>query len=107
MATPKPGQQARGSSSGRPVMVLLDALGRRWALRILWELRGAPLSFRALRSACDDASPSVLNQRLTELRDLALLTSTDEGYALTPEGERLGVLLVDLDRFAQHWAKKL
>lgn len=87
-------------------MVLLDALGRRWALRILWELRKAPLSFRGLRSACDDASPSVLNQRLAELREMALVSSSEAGYCLTAEGERLGELLLDLDRFAQHWAKK-
>ena len=29
----------RGSRSGRPVMALLDLLGRRWTLRIIWELR--------------------------------------------------------------------
>ena len=29
----------RGSRSGRPIMALLDLLGRRWTLRILWELR--------------------------------------------------------------------
>ena len=29
----------RGSASGRPIMVLLDLLGRRWSLRIVWELR--------------------------------------------------------------------
>ena len=29
----------RGSRTGRPVMALLDLLGRRWSLRIIWELR--------------------------------------------------------------------
>ena len=42
----------RGSRTGRPVMVLLDLLGRRGALRVLWELRGDPLTFRALQKAC-------------------------------------------------------
>ena len=51
--------RVRGSSTGRPIMVLLDLLGRRWSLRILWELREAPLTSRALRSACDEASPTV------------------------------------------------
>jgi DNA-binding HxlR family transcriptional regulator len=40
---PRPGTKVRGSSGGRPIMALLDLLGRRWALRILWELRGGPL----------------------------------------------------------------
>jgi DNA-binding HxlR family transcriptional regulator len=69
MPEPKPGARVRGSRSGRPIMALLDLLGRRWALRILWELRDGPRTFRALRLACDDASPSVLNARLRELRD--------------------------------------
>ena len=41
-------------------MVLLDALGRRWALRVLWELHAGDHTFRVLREACGDVSPSVL-----------------------------------------------
>lgn len=61
-------RRVRGSRSGRPIMALLDLLGRRWSLRILWELREATLTSRALREACDDASPTVLQARLAELR---------------------------------------
>ena len=39
MTTPKPGRRVRGSATGRPIMALLDLLGRRMTLRILWELR--------------------------------------------------------------------
>ena len=39
-------RSVRGSRTGRPIMALLDLLGRRWSLRILWELRGAPLTSR-------------------------------------------------------------
>ena len=59
----------RGSRSGRPIMALLDLLGRRWSLRILWELRGEALTSRALRAACDEASPTVLQARLSDLRE--------------------------------------
>jgi len=38
---PRPGRPVRGSRTGRPIMALLDLLGRRWVLRILWELREA------------------------------------------------------------------
>ncbi|MDD9934438.1 MAG: winged helix-turn-helix transcriptional regulator [Myxococcales bacterium] len=55
-------------------MALLDLLGRRWILRILWELRKARLTFRALRAAGDDISPSVLNARLADLARLASST---------------------------------
>jgi len=43
--SPLPGRAVRGSRSGRPVMALLDLLdllGRRWTLRLLWELHGEP-----------------------------------------------------------------
>ena len=87
-------------------MQLLDALGRRWALRMLWELRAGPLSFRLLRSACDDVSPSVLNQRLRELRELDVVQHDGDGYRLTREGERLGALLLPLDAWAKRWARR-
>lgn len=102
-----PGSRAvRGSRSGRPIMILLDALGRRWTLRILWELRRASLSFRELRSACDDISPSVLNQRLAELRELRLVDHDDQGYRLTSDGMQLGDLLLPLDAWARRWARR-
>src|ERR1700730_12948246 len=62
----------RGSRSGRPIMALLDLLGRRWALRILWELREQTLTSRSLRAACDEASPTVLQARLSELRQAGI-----------------------------------
>lgn len=88
-------------------MVLLDALGRRWSLRILWELRGDALRFRALRSACDDASPTVLNDRLSLLRELKLVDLGDDGYALTSYGRELGQTLARLDVWADAWAEGL
>jgi hypothetical protein len=46
-SSPLSGKTVRGSRTGRPVMALLDLLGRRGSLRLLWELRdGHPQSFR-------------------------------------------------------------
>jgi DNA-binding HxlR family transcriptional regulator len=88
-------------------MVLLDLLGRRWALRVLWELREGPESFRALRDRCEGVSPSVLNARLAELRESGLVELREgEGYALTRPASELGPLLLDLDRFAKRWARR-
>lgn len=101
-----PGSPARGTRGGRPVMVLLDALGRRWTLRILYELRGGPLPFRELRAACDEVSPSVLNERLKMLRELGLAAPGAAGYALTPEGADLGRRLSELDAWAEAWAAR-
>lgn len=95
----------RGSRSGRPIMAVLDLLGRRWMLRILWQLRDGPLTFRALRASCDAVSPSVLNTRLAEMRGAGLVESrADEGYALTREGNELLAALAALATWATRWS---
>jgi DNA-binding HxlR family transcriptional regulator len=101
---PVPGVAVRGSRSGRPVMALLDLLGRRWALRVLWELRGGALAFRALQQRCDGMSSSVLNQRLAELRAAGIVERSAGGYGLTGEGERLLDELEPLQAWAERWA---
>src|SRR6201998_815323 len=83
-------RRVRGSRTGRPIMVLLDLLGRRWSLRILWELREGALTSRALRTACDEASPTVLNERLKELREAGFVDLGEAGgYAAPPLGEEM------------------
>ena len=97
----------RGSKTGRPVMALLDLLGRRWTLRIVWELRDGPLTSRALRTACDDASPTVVQARLSELRDAGLVELlAGDGYRLTPLGRELMESFQPLNRFAERWSKR-
>ena len=105
MPTPRPGARVRGSTTGRPIMAALDLLSRRWALRVLWELRGASLTFRALRGVCDDVSPSVLNARLAELREVGIVENTPEGYALTASGRSLMKALAPLQRWSTDWAR--
>jgi DNA-binding HxlR family transcriptional regulator len=88
-------------------MAALDLLGRRWCLRVLWELRGAPLTFRALQGACDEVSPSVLQQRLKELRAARLVEHGGDGYALTGRARDLLPLLRGLQDWAEAWATGL
>jgi DNA-binding HxlR family transcriptional regulator len=105
MPTTWPPKRTRGSSTGRPIMLLLDLLGRRWVLRILWELRGEALSFRALRAACDDISPSVLQGRLDDLRAARLVElRAGAGYAMTAQARELIPLLLQLGRWAEGWS---
>jgi len=94
----------RGSTTGRPLMAALDLLGRRWALRILWELRDGPIGARALRERCDAMSSSVLYDRLRELTSAGLVeqTATDT-YTLTETGHALGRALKPLDDWAVAW----
>jgi DNA-binding HxlR family transcriptional regulator len=89
-------------------MVLLDLLGRRWALRVLWELREERvLTFRDLQASCGGISSSVLNERLRELRDAGIVTrQEDRGYQLTPEGQGLLRALAPLDAWSRSWAEQ-
>ncbi len=107
MAPPRPGRPVRGSRSGRPIMAALDLLGRRWALRVLWELRDGALTFRDLRTRCDEVSPTVLNQRLAELREAGIVAHEEgSGYALAPEGEALLEALAPLHVWAAQWGRR-
>lgn len=104
MITPKPRQPVRGSQTGRPIMALLDLLGRRWALRMIWELRTDALTFRELRERCDDMSPTVLNQRLRELRDTRIIEmAATGGYVLSTSGQSLLQALLPLLQWSEEW----
>ena len=98
----------RGSRTGRPIMALLDLLGRRWTLRIMWELREGSLTSRALRTACDEASPTVMQARLSELREAGLIELVaGDGYGLTELGRELNQTFMPLNRFAERWSKRI
>lgn len=96
----------RGSRTGRPIMALLDLLGRRWTLRLVWELRERPCRFRELQDSIG-ASPTIVNTRLAELRDARLVSlDAEAGYRLTPLGEELLRLMLPLHQWAEKWAKQ-
>jgi DNA-binding HxlR family transcriptional regulator len=100
-------KKVRGSRTGRPIMVLLDLLGRRWMLRIVWELRDEPRRFRALQEAIG-ASPTVINTRLAELREAKLVELDDAaGYRLTVLGRELLRLFLPLHVWSEKWAEVL
>ncbi len=102
-----PGRPARGSRSGRPIMALLDLLGRRWTLRIVWELREQPRRFRDLQDLIG-ASPTIVNARLRELRDAKLVElDSDAGYRLTVLGSELLRLMLPLHTWSEKWARAI
>jgi DNA-binding HxlR family transcriptional regulator len=101
-----PGQPVRGSTTGRPLMAALDLLGRRWALRVLWELRDGPTGARQLLQRCDGMSSSVLYERLADLREADLIDKDADGsYVLTRLGRQLGDALAPLDDWSRRWAR--
>ena len=86
-------------------MALLDLLGRRWTLRVLWELREGPVKFRDLAQRADAMSQSVLSRRLNELEMACFVTSDEDGWRLSDNGSTLLQLLSPLSRFATRWAE--
>ncbi len=88
-------------------MALLDLLGRKWALRVIWELRdGEAVTFRALQERCGGVSSSVLTQRVGELREAGVLEDAARGYRLTEEGTRLLDAYGPLGAWAERWARR-
>ena len=84
-------------------MALFDLLGRRWAMRVIWELRDGPMTFRELQERCGGISSSVLSQRLTELRQAGI---AGEGNVLTDEGRRLLEAYKPLGAWAERWVRR-
>jgi len=106
-STPAPGGPVRGSTTGRPLMAALDLLGRRWTLRLLWELRDDPLGPRAILARCDGLSSSVLYRRLADLEQAGLAVREAGGtYALTDLGCELGEAMTPLSRWSEKWARR-
>ena len=83
---------------------LFDLLGRRWALRVLWELRAAPAPFQQLQERCDGMSTSVLSQRLAELREAGLVEKSAGAYRLTQSGTGLVARLGFVEEWTSEWA---
>ena len=107
MTIPLPGTQVRGSKTGKPIMALLDLIGRTWALGILWNLQQGPATFRELQQRCEQISPTLLNNRLKELKTLQLIEMQSAGYQLSAYGSELITIILPLGGWSQKWAKEL
>jgi DNA-binding HxlR family transcriptional regulator len=95
--------QVAGADDAR-LLEVFDVLGRRWALRVVWELRSGGLNYRELAARIPDMSTSVLTQRLRDLRAARLVEhERGAGYQLTPQGRDLLALLGDL----RDWAERV
>ena len=98
----KPVKAAHSNKDG--INAAITLLHKRWSMRILWELRAGPVTFRALQAACSELSSSVLNVRLSELREAQLVAhTTGQGYALTDWGRQLLVAMQPFLQWAGRW----
>jgi DNA-binding HxlR family transcriptional regulator len=92
------GEEVAGDTA---LLALFDVLGRRWALRIIWELRADAMTYRALAATVPDMSTSVLTQRLRDLRAAGLVEhERGIGYRLTAQGNDLLARLAPLKEWA-------
>lgn len=103
MSLPVPGSPVRGSKTGKPIMALLDLLGRTWALGIIWQLRKGGLSFGALQLCCENISPTLLTKRLKELQKTNLIEKNLQGYQLTTVGLELFDVISPLSQWTKLW----
>lgn len=87
------------------MLAALDLLGRRWSLRMVWELRRDSLGFAELR-ARTGVSSSVLAQRLRELSRAGVVEPIGSGgYRLSAQGRDLARVLYELNRWAEGAAR--
>lgn len=107
MTIPIPGSQVRGSKTGKPIMALLDLIGRTWALGIIWNLQQGPATFRELQKRCEQISPTLLNSRLKELKTLNIVSMRDSGYQLSEQGQALISIILPLGDWSKDWAEKV
>ena len=86
---------------------IIDLLSQKWMMRIIWELRAEPMTFRDLQKACGKLSPTVLNNRLKLLREAEIAQKhKDSGYTLTRMGQELLEVYKPLNKWAIDWQNK-
>ena len=86
---------------------IIDLLSQKWMMRIIWELRNDPMTFRELQKACSKLSPTVLNNRLKLLRDAEIAQKNkNSGYTLTRMGQELLEVYKPLNEWAIDWQSK-
>jgi DNA-binding HxlR family transcriptional regulator len=103
-----PNPSAKNTRDRRPIMILIDLLGRKWVMRILWELNSGSCTFRELQHRCGDISPTMVNRRLKELTAYHLVEKIKPaGYRLTHLGSELIGLFEPVDAWVKEWEKTL
>ena len=100
-------ESATGAVSSRPIMQLIDLLGTKWIMRILWEMNSGPCTFRELQDRCGGISPTMINNRMKDLIAENLVDKdSPSGYQLTALGKELVILFSPLNQWAEDWVKQ-
>lgn len=94
-------------TSSPPIAQIIELLGKKWMMRVIWELRSGALTFRGLQERCDNMSPSVLNTRLRELEENSLIDkNAPGGYELSALGRELLIVYEPLNVWAAKWVEQ-
>jgi len=94
-----------------PVAKAPELLAERWTLLVVRELLMGSRRFNDLRRGVPLIAPSVLSQRLRTLADGGIIVreSAPDGhgyeYQLTPAGEELRPLVIQLGTWGQRWSR--
>ena len=86
-----------------PMTGLMEILGQKWVLRILWELSRQAASFQTLQSQCGDLSPTILTKRLKLLQEQGFILKSSRLYQLSELGNELGPVFEQLDSVSHKW----
>ena len=93
-----------------PVELTLSAIGGKWKILILWNLRDATLRYSALRRALPKVTHKMLSQQLRELaadglvhREVYPVVPPKVEYSLTDEGRRLVPVLREMQQWGMHY----
>jgi DNA-binding HxlR family transcriptional regulator len=95
-----------------PVAQAAEVLTERWTLLVLRELLMGSTRFNELQRGVPRMSSSLLSKRLREMERSGLLTreplpgERGHAYGLTPAGEALGPLVVQLGNWSCEWLKR-
>jgi DNA-binding HxlR family transcriptional regulator len=92
-----------------PVAKALELLAERWTLLIVRELLMGSRRFNELRRGMPLIAPSVLAQRLKALEERHIIVRESDQYApaysLTPAGQELRPLIMQLGTWGQRWSR--
>src|ERR1051325_12091738 len=103
------GKRSYGDACG--IARALDVVGERWALMVVRDLLLGPKPFTDLRAGLPHVSPDVLAQRLRDLEQAGVVHHrrlpppyASKVYELTPGGQALEPVLIDLGRWGGAYA---
>jgi len=102
----------RGYGQYCPLALATELLAQRWTLLIVSRLLGGCDTFNAIHRGVPRVSPSLLSQRLDELRRAGLVEKFNGSngrtrYRLTPAGRDLSGIIESMAVWGQHWARDM